>query len=986
MSVRVSRRYDQHYSHEEIIIQRYDWLFNWSMKLTGYNRPESEDLVHDAFVEFTLSAPDIGSIENIDGYLYGLLRNLSLSRARRRSRIDWQSDSVLDYDSAELWLRSAHPDSLIHARQLLSRVCDFACLRKEASKSGSFLILRFFHGYYPSEIAAIARCTRTSIDGWLLISRREAKAALENVISSPRPGPVYVSTQDFLDGLRRTIFRSRKGKCLDAARLADIYSDSNNKSSLGRSNTGKSNTGNQHTESEAVDRPTLAHIVSCPRCLEQINDILRFPPLSDRFPTDMLGNDSGSKGNSGSRDALAKARIQSCSRLAKSVYNHEPSKLILAVNGFFAGAEVVTSVMCEQTLPLTINENLSLVEVFSEQGVRLAALHVAPPPEGDIEQTSSVALSEGRSIELAVDFRDARPILTTRYSYPGRARCPGAVQAEAHDLNDIAGAFAPESITVETVRGDIAKAEPAVTMYRRGLSLIERFLRGLAAGINPGAVTAVLSLLLAAALTIFQILPPRVSAAELLQKAARDERVLLPAGMVVHRRLSLEARPVSGSLPASTRVLDIWSNSQKGQAACRLYDDKGQLVAGEWTDSSGSQLICKRGEPSIRENPSDVTIDSLIASGSIWRIGLSAGDFINLIKHGPAAKLTNANGRYFIVCDLDGAAGGLLKATLVLNKATLHAIEQTLVVRSQTGTMEYRFVEQSAVTVPKGDAGPSSFSPDPELLGKPSIPAPRGPIGASRETEVPEPEASRLSDSDYVNLKLQAIYQLHKMDACMKDQIHLSRTPDGKLSIQLFSDTSSRKTELASGLATLAATGNAKVEVSTFKEAARQLPSVPMDNVVVRRIEVTGGRIPAYDDLRANFEREKGTAQPPPPSGASGEGSSSGAFVGTDQKIEAFAIRELKHSRLALLNAWALKQHQAEGMLGGDDLSSKPDVRTTAMMKDHLKAILRETHALDAELRPIFGPSAGSSPGQRVGDAESAGSGVDGLYRLILEN
>src|SRR5262252_8150123 len=113
------------YTHEDIIIQRYDWLLNWSMKLNGYNSQEAEDLVHDAFIQFTLSAPDLGSIENLDGYLYGLLRNTHLSRMRRAHRFQNQSLSLLDYDTAEIWLRSVSLDSLIQSRELLVRVCDY---------------------------------------------------------------------------------------------------------------------------------------------------------------------------------------------------------------------------------------------------------------------------------------------------------------------------------------------------------------------------------------------------------------------------------------------------------------------------------------------------------------------------------------------------------------------------------------------------------------------------------------------------------------------------------------------------------------------------------------------------------------------------------------------------------------------------------------------------------------------------------------------
>src|SRR5262249_18265539 len=166
-------------THEDIVIQRYDWLLNWSLKLTGHNREEAEDLVHDAYVEFTLSAPDLGSIQNIEGYLYGMLRNIHMSRVRRAIRIEKQTVALLDYDSAEVCLRSVHMDSLIHARELLRGVCDYCCDRKEASKAGSILILRFFHGYYPGEIAKIALSQRRAVDDWMRIARKEARGYLD---------------------------------------------------------------------------------------------------------------------------------------------------------------------------------------------------------------------------------------------------------------------------------------------------------------------------------------------------------------------------------------------------------------------------------------------------------------------------------------------------------------------------------------------------------------------------------------------------------------------------------------------------------------------------------------------------------------------------------------------------------------------------------------------------------------------------------------
>src|SRR5215469_11539862 len=313
------------YTHEDIVIQRYDWLLTWSLKLTGHNREEAEDLVHDAFVEFTLSAPDLASIQNLEGYLYGMLRNIHVSRVRRAIRIERQSVNLLEYDSAEIWLRSVHIDSLIHAREVLGTVCDYACDRKEASKAGSVLILRFFHGYYPGEIARIALCPRRGVDDWMHIARKEARYHIEKTnderTGAARSASLKRHDDDFLDSLRRTIFDSRKGRCLSEAEIQERYCG--------------------HGQQQSIDRRLLAHIASCPRCLDRINQSLGLPPLSDRFPTDMLGNDQSESGPKSGAGSAGARRVGACRRLARSVYGHEPRQLTIMVNGFFAGSGTV---------------------------------------------------------------------------------------------------------------------------------------------------------------------------------------------------------------------------------------------------------------------------------------------------------------------------------------------------------------------------------------------------------------------------------------------------------------------------------------------------------------------------------------------------------------------------------------------------------------------------------------------------------------------
>ena len=139
--------------HVDLFIERYERLFLWSLQLTENDQEQAEDLLHDAFIQFTLSQPDLNKIENLEGYLRTMLRNIHVSQVRRSTRSPIRSLSIVEYDSAELGLRVVDPRTQMNFHDELRTVCEYACARKESSKAGSILILRFFHGYYPEEIS-----------------------------------------------------------------------------------------------------------------------------------------------------------------------------------------------------------------------------------------------------------------------------------------------------------------------------------------------------------------------------------------------------------------------------------------------------------------------------------------------------------------------------------------------------------------------------------------------------------------------------------------------------------------------------------------------------------------------------------------------------------------------------------------------------------------------------------------------------------------
>ncbi len=151
----------------------------------------------------------------------------------------------------------------------MRRICQYACARKATANAASVLILRFFHGYYPSEIAKVLRNTCEAVHLRLRAARTEAKAYLENSKSltfldgqsqplSPEIFPARFARArgDFLLELQQTIFQSRSGDCLSREELKELY---------------------EAARQGPFARKHLAHIVSCPVCLDTVNSLLGLP-------------------------------------------------------------------------------------------------------------------------------------------------------------------------------------------------------------------------------------------------------------------------------------------------------------------------------------------------------------------------------------------------------------------------------------------------------------------------------------------------------------------------------------------------------------------------------------------------------------------------------------------------------------------------------------------------------------------------------------
>jgi len=211
--------------HEQAFLARHDQILKWSRQLCADRPWQAEDLAQDAFVQFMAMRPDLDRIGNLDGYLFTLVRNLYRSPLYRNWPLRPVSLSILDFDSIEDGLRSIDRNAKEHLRKVaqnLTAICEFACQRKETSKAGSLLILRFFHGFGVHETAAIMGISRAAVDERLRLARKEAhEYLLERVaraggklVALKEPdelGQGARADSDLLDALEKRIFAAARG-------------------------------------------------------------------------------------------------------------------------------------------------------------------------------------------------------------------------------------------------------------------------------------------------------------------------------------------------------------------------------------------------------------------------------------------------------------------------------------------------------------------------------------------------------------------------------------------------------------------------------------------------------------------------------------------------------------------------------------------------------------------------------------------------------
>ncbi len=985
---------------EQLFTERYESLLAWALGLTNQQRDVAEDLVQDCFVQWVLARTRLEEIENIEGYLRRMLRNMHVSRMSRSAQHLRESAlSVSDYDSFRLGWTAIEPPRRMQASEELHQICAYACSRKESSRAGSVLILRFFHNYFPTEIVRILNSSRNCVDQWQRLARREAKLFIDRQgrlrflngksQAAERHSVRYFSSDcDPMLELRQIIFSSCQGECLSPQELQQVYSEN---------------------QADALTTTRLAHIVSCPSCLDAVNRLLGLPLLAQRYQAepceskDPPPDDTGGGASGGGSENLT----TKFGHKVRETLEHKPHELRIGVNGALVSSFKLGSESSELNLNLTPDEPVEFVEVCSEQGVLLLLLNVDPATAQD-EQWAWIELSDGRTLEAC--FRDDGPSLHVIY------KDPEAAEARVTETANVNTLSSPLFIVPNKHRS----AEPKVMGQRGGLhhrSWTARLLRMLRAVARRPIIAAetqsgkdallssldetsgktapfftvlgqpqygarkrylglfvwLVSAVVVGGFLFFKAnLTPSLTAAGVLERAAVAEQTIATGPDTVrHRVINLEERRSTEGAIVARRKVEIWENRSKGDRAQRLYDDSNRMLAGVWQTAAGERTVYHHGSKPASQ-PAITTPDNLLLNfEDVWQLEPSAQAFNTLIAE-PAVSQVEERSTSFVIRYEQGrtiGASRLLKATLTLSKSDLHTIEQTLLVERGNELREYRFVEASFELLPVKAVAPTAFEIEPELTGGAGETGGPG-SWALRDltsSRVPPPDTSTPAIAS-AELEVDVAYLLNQAKADRNEQVALTRSAGGSLRVEGIVDTQERKDEFLQALAPVSKNPAVQIEIRTIAEAVKR--ATPASNVTVQEAEETNSSVAADPELRDYFAKRR-------PDGS------------TDEAIRAYSSRMVNGAYRALFHAIELKR-LVNRFANVDMRTVAPDARAKwlAMLHEHAAAFARENAALREEIKPIFFPGTSLQVAEEVSiqsDADLARA-IERLHKLALSN
>ena len=750
----------------ELLASRYEQLLRWAIVLTRGNIGKAEEIVQEFCVYIAVASPDLGGVANLDGYLYTCLRNIYLSTLARASREALHLVSVEDYDSFAFVISANPAGDSLQRQNDLRRICSYAVWRKEASKSASYFILHFFHGYGRREIAELARLPIAAIYNKLKTARSEVRLYLEepgklrivNRDTPPKPTLSWnlLSPQDLFRELRQTILDARKTDCLAEGALLAHY---------------------RSAMPQPISCALLAHIVSCERCLSLIDRDLRRPTLKDREPLDVFGFSPESGGDATAPVGMNfDAMRSSVQRKWARIREHRPRTLMIALNGQVIAYHDVRSEHNRLSARIERTAKAEFVEVFSEQNIRLALLEVSePPPDGPPLRFEHIALSDARWLELSLTYDGLG--LQSEVTYFDPALSATVVEEDAEEPLPF---FASET-------QEPAAAVGLLQGLRATLARAAEILRGMVQAPATAWVLVVAIAVSVGSYVTYRHAQSRTEAAQILNDSIRLQNMSLQ-GQTEHQVLRMEESSSDGAL-LQQGVVVLWRDGDGSRYIRRLYAAESHEIAVEWRNKAE-----KTG--SRRESTDKEAAEMLRSPISLyWDQDLSAKAFAAIDDRAPELRLIDG-GYELTRRGPTRAHPELISATLVLDR-NLQPMRQIMRVRAGGEVRELRFIQADYERRPSGSIPDATFDPESDPLSS----ARRGrPTSAGRARNLGGEVRTKQAE-----LEIGVLYQLHTLGADTGVPIEVLRSSDGRVHVSGTVPTDALRDQIARQLSGLAA-------------------------------------------------------------------------------------------------------------------------------------------------------------------------------------
>jgi RNA polymerase sigma factor (sigma-70 family) len=900
--------------HEGIFLDHYGWLLKSARDLCHGSREEAEDLVQDMYVNFVLSQStvDTRNPDQLRGYLYRTLKNLFI-RKSKRSRDSATNLTISDYDSIEIALSSVDGNELLLVRSRLTEICEYARVRRMTHKAASVLILRFFFGYLPSEIAKVLKSNRAAVDKLTHTARLEVKAYVSEPgtlhflqkkpegMTSEKILPVVKKRKANLPDdpvelkaeLRGQILSWNDGLCFNKEALSITYTE----------------TREQHPSTVE-----LAHLVTCKACLNTANEILGIPSLDMHFSSDNDEPDDKNPPSNSGKDEQMRLRLRRKKRVA---FEHRPAQLNIAVNGQVLGTTAINGEFNEFQLSLNSVPHPENIEVFSEQGITLLHFDLLESgSDGVPSQRARVELSDDRAVAVELIWGADGAVVNVSYR---------DLASQAHEADILDG----DTQTLLPQKLDDVESSPrpknAMNRWRRLTSWLS--------GVNwaaplPVALSAGISLL---ALGIFghyayregQVRP--ITPATLLKESLQNEEASLPNKGAIHRTIAYEVRQEDGQI-VDSGTIDSLRGKSPSRRALRLFDVRGKLIAGHWVNVAGTITDHTFGrKPDLRTGPSEGK------TGELWTHLPEADDFVNLTGTNSNLTVTPAVDGYEIKYSSSSytTEPRVIEASLTLTRGTRRPIKETFRIENHDRVQEYRFEELKYDYVPASQQLESDFAP----------PGPEPTIGGTNT-------GGSTGELSNARITLEALMLLSNLGPDVEGTVNVERTPNGGTSIDGVFETTAQKVTVARVFAPLGYDHDLVVDLHAADEPiADRAPRKTIQLESLDTIAVENQHIP-FDAVLRSTLAESGVPQPE-----------------LDDRIRVTATSALDHGSRLHREAWTIQQIAAADFTSSELRTMRPEDRMLwlTLLDKHLREFENERSELARVLGPLFHPETSGS-------------------------